>query len=60
MLHLLGKGQAPEWNEDKHDVEEVFALLCTIEEFTMQNGLCPPMLPIHYHGRYVFLVSKKS
>ena len=28
MLHLLGKGQAPEWNEDKHDVEEVFALLC--------------------------------
>ena len=28
MLHLLGKGQAPEWNEDKHDIEEVFALLC--------------------------------
>ena len=28
MLHLLGKGQAPEWNEDKHDVEEVFAFLC--------------------------------
>ena len=28
MLHLLGKGHAPEWNEDKHDIEEVFALLC--------------------------------
>jgi len=28
MLHLLGKGQAPEWNEDKHDIEEVFAFLC--------------------------------
>ena len=28
MLHLLGKGQAPEWNEDQHDIEEVFALLC--------------------------------
>ena len=28
MLHLLGKGQAPEWNEEKHDIEEVFALLC--------------------------------
>ena len=28
MLHLLGKGQAPEWNEDKHDIDEVFALLC--------------------------------
>ena len=28
MLHLLGIGLAPEWNEDKHDVEEVFALLC--------------------------------
>ena len=28
MLHLLGKGEAPEWNEDKQDVEEVFALLC--------------------------------
>ena len=28
MLHLLGRGQAPEWNEDKHDIEEVFALLC--------------------------------
>ena len=23
MLHLLGKGQAPEWNEDKHDIEAV-------------------------------------
>ena len=21
MLHLLGKGQAPEWNEDKHDID---------------------------------------
>ena len=28
MLHLLGKGEAPEWDEDKHDIEEVFALLC--------------------------------
>ena len=28
MLHLLGRGQAPEWNEDKHDVDEVFAFLC--------------------------------
>ena len=28
MLHLLGKGHAPEWNEDKHDIDEVFALLC--------------------------------
>ena len=28
MLHLLGKGQAPEWDEEKHDIEEVFALLC--------------------------------
>ena len=28
MLHLLGKGQTPEWDEDKHDIEEVFALLC--------------------------------
>ena len=28
MLRLLGKGQAPEWNEDKHDIDEVFALLC--------------------------------
>ena len=28
MLHLLGRGQAPEWDEDKHDIEEVFALLC--------------------------------
>ena len=29
MLHLLGKGQAPEWDEDKHDIEEVFAFLCS-------------------------------
>ena len=28
MLHLLGRGQAPEWDEDKHDVDEVFAFLC--------------------------------
>ena len=28
MLHLLGKGQAPEWDEDKHDIERVFAFLC--------------------------------
>ena len=28
MLHLLGKGQAPEWDEDKHDIDEVFAFLC--------------------------------
>ena len=28
MLHLLGRGQAPEWNEDKHDIDEVFAFLC--------------------------------
>ena len=27
MLHLLGRGQAPEWDE-KHDVDEVFAFLC--------------------------------
>ena len=25
MLHLLGRGQAPEWDENKHDIEEVFA-----------------------------------
>ena len=28
MLHLLGRGKQPEWDEDKHDIEEVFALLC--------------------------------
>ena len=28
MLHLLGRGQAPEWDEDKHDIDEVFAFLC--------------------------------
>ena len=38
MLHLLGKGQAPEWNEDKHDVEEVL-LFCVIVEYTMQMGM---------------------
>jgi len=27
MLHLLGKGIMPEWNEEKHDREEVFAFL---------------------------------
>ena len=45
MLHLLGKGQAPEWNEDKHDVEEVFALLC-------YRG-------IHYAKWYVLMLSWK-
>ena len=25
MLHLLGRGQEPEWDEDKHDIDEVFA-----------------------------------
>jgi len=28
MLHLLGKGQAPKWDEEKHDIDEVFAFLC--------------------------------
>jgi len=28
MLHLLGRGQAPKWDEDKHDIDEVFAFLC--------------------------------
>jgi len=28
MLHLLGKGQAPEWDDEKHDIERVFAFLC--------------------------------
>ena len=28
MLHLLGKGIMPEWNEEKHDRDEVFAFLC--------------------------------
>ena len=28
MLHLLGRGIQPEWNEDKHDIDEVFAFLC--------------------------------
>ena len=36
MLHLLGIGQAPEWDEDKHDVDEVFAFLC-YRGFTMQK-----------------------
>ena len=24
MLHLLGRGQAPKWDEEKHDIDEVF------------------------------------
>ena len=28
MLNLLGKGIMPEWNEEKHDRDEVFAMLC--------------------------------
>ena len=28
MLHLLGRGQAPEWDDEKHDIERVFAFLC--------------------------------
>ena len=28
MLHLLGRGQGREWDEDKHDIDEVFAFLC--------------------------------
>ena len=28
MLHLLGRGIMPEWNEEKHDRDEVFAFLC--------------------------------
>ena len=28
MLHLLGKGIMPEWNDEKHDRDEVFAYLC--------------------------------
>ena len=28
MLHLLGRGKQPEWNEEKHDIDEVFAFLC--------------------------------
>ena len=27
MLHLLGRGKQPEWNE-KHDIDEGFAFLC--------------------------------
>ena len=27
MLHLLGRGKQPEWNE-KHDIDEVLAFLC--------------------------------
>ena len=28
MLKLLGRGIMPEWNEEKHDRDEVFAFLC--------------------------------
>lgn len=28
MLRLLGRGIQPEWNEEKHDIEKVFAFLC--------------------------------
>ena len=28
MLLLLGRGQAPEWDDDKHDIDEVFAFMC--------------------------------
>ena len=28
MLHLVGRGQAPEWDDDKHDIDEVFAFMC--------------------------------
>ena len=28
MLHLLGRGKQPEWDEEKHDIDEVFAFLC--------------------------------
>ena len=28
MLHLLGRGIMPEWNDEKHDRDEVFAFLC--------------------------------
>ena len=28
MLHLLGRGIMPEWNDENHDRDEVFADLC--------------------------------
>ena len=28
MLHLLGRGILPEWDDAKHDRDEVFAFLC--------------------------------
>ncbi len=28
MLHLLGRGIQPEWDDEKHDGDEVFAFLC--------------------------------
>ena len=28
MLHLLRRRIMPEWNEEKHDRDEVFAFLC--------------------------------
>ena len=34
MLHLLGKGQAPEWDEEKHDIEEVLLSMLS------WNSLC--------------------
>ena len=37
MLHLLGRGIQPEWNEEKHDIERSL-LFCVIGEFTTQNG----------------------
>ena len=37
MLHLLGRGKQPEWDDEKHDIDEVFAFLC-YRESTMQNG----------------------
>ena len=28
MLHLLGRGIQPEWDDEKHDRDEVFAFMC--------------------------------
>ena len=36
MLHLLGRGQAPEWDDDKHDIDEVFAFMC-YRDYIMQK-----------------------
>ena len=38
MLHLLGRGIQPEWNEEKHDITQRSLLFCVIGEFTTQNG----------------------